>query len=47
MDMCLDIEHAIKVKLLNEITNNPEEDGYDIVRKFIATDDNFRLLKKN
>ena len=46
MDMCLDIEHAIKVKLLNEITNNPEEDGYDIVRKFIATDDNFRLLKR-
>lgn len=46
IDMCLDIEHAIKVKLLNEITNNPEEDGYDIVRKFIATDDNFRLLKR-
>lgn len=36
MDMCLDIEHAIKVKLISNITNNPLEDGYDIVRKFIA-----------
>ena len=45
MDMCLDIEHAIKVKLLNDITNNPSEDGYDIVRKFIAKDSNLRILK--
>lgn len=45
IDMCLDIEHAIKVKLINDITNNPLEDGYDIVRKFIAKDDNLRILK--
>ena len=45
IDMCLDIEHAIKVKLLNDVTNNPAEDGYDIVRKFIAKDDNLRILK--
>lgn len=45
MDMCLDIEHAIKVRLINDITNNPAEDGYDIVRKFIAKDDNLRILK--
>ena len=43
--MCLDIEHAIKVKLVNAVTNNPAEDGYDIVRKFIAKDENFRVLK--
>lgn len=43
--MCLDIEHAIKVKLLNDVTNNPAEDGYDIVRKFIAKEDNLRILK--
>lgn len=45
IDMCLDIEHVIKVKLLNDVTNNPAEDGYDIVRKFIAKDDNLRILK--
>lgn len=45
MDMCLDIEHAIKVKLISDVTNNPLEDGYDIVRKFIAKDDNLRILK--
>ena len=46
MDMCLDIEHAIKVKLVSAVTDNPLEDGYDIVRKFIAKDDNLRILKK-
>lgn len=45
IDMCLDIEHAIKVKLISDVTNNPLEDGYDIVRKFIAKDDNLRILK--
>ena len=45
MDLCLDIEHVIKVRLIKNITNNPSEDGYDIVRKFIAQDDNLRILK--
>ena len=45
LDMCLDIEHVIKVRLIKNITNNPSEDGYDIVRKFIAQDDNLRILK--
>lgn len=45
MDMCLNIEHVIKVRLIKNITNNPSEDGYDIVRKFIAQDDNLRILK--
>lgn len=45
MDMCLDIKHVIKVRLIKNITNNPSEDGYDIVRKFIAQDDNLRILK--
>ena len=45
MDMCLDIEHVIKVRLIKNITNNPSEDGYDIVRKFIAQDYNLRILK--
>ena len=45
MEMRLDIEHAIKVKLISDITNNTSEDGYDIVRKFMAKDDNLRILK--
>lgn len=45
IDMCLDIEHAIKVKLIDSITKNPLEDGYDIVKKFLAQDNGFRILK--
>lgn len=33
IEMCLDIEHAIKVKLISEVTNNTNEDGYEIVKK--------------
>lgn len=44
IQMCLDIEHAIKVCLLRDITNNPKEDGYNIVRKFLANDRKFRIL---
>lgn len=45
MEMCLDIEHAIKVRLLREITNNPKEDGYEIVKKFISNGENLNALK--
>ena len=48
IEMCLDIEHIIKVKLLNDITNNPKEDGYNVIKKFLAGDanhDNFKILK--
>lgn len=34
--MCLDIEHFLKVALLSAATHNPAEDGYTIVRKFVA-----------
>lgn len=33
--MCLDVEHDLKVQLLNDITSDPDEDGYDIVSEFI------------
>ncbi len=29
--MCIDIEHAIKTRLITAIENNPDEDGYNIV----------------
>lgn len=36
MQMSLDIEHALKVSLLSHIENNPAEDGYELIRKFIS-----------
>ncbi len=44
LQMCLDIEHFLKVALLNAIENNPNEDGYCIVRNFIANTSNNRVL---
>ena len=32
LKMCLDIEHALKLMLVNDIADNPDEDGYNIVR---------------
>lgn len=34
IQMCLDIEHALKVKILSDITEDPEQDGYSIVDNF-------------
>lgn len=34
LQMCLDIEHRIKTNIVTEITNNPNENGYDIVNDF-------------
>ncbi|WP_125589928.1 Abi family protein [Companilactobacillus jidongensis] len=34
LKMSLDIEHSLKVKLLDMITQNPNEDGYSIVKRF-------------
>ncbi|MDO4345574.1 MAG: Abi family protein [Eubacteriales bacterium] len=36
LQMCLDIEHALKTRLLKDIESNPKEDGYDIIRRFIT-----------
>ena len=43
--MALDIEHFMKVQLLNNIEKNSEEDGYKIIQKFIANDHSFGILK--
>lgn len=34
LSMVLSIEHSMKVKLNNDISNNPSEDGYSIVNEF-------------
>ena len=35
IEMSLDIEHFLKVQLINDITNNPKEDAYNIVDMYI------------
>ena len=35
--MALDIEHYIKVDLLNHITDDDHEDGYSIVEDYVAS----------
>lgn len=46
IEMALDIEHAIKVKIVNDVTNNPQEDGYNVIKQFLAKDNNISVLKK-
>lgn len=36
MQMCLDIEHYLKVSLLSHIEKNPLEDGYELIRRFLG-----------
>lgn len=45
LDMTLDIEHFIKVKLVDKISKIPTEDGYQTVKAFLAQDSSFRILK--
>lgn len=35
LEMCIDVEHAIQVHLLQELEHNDEEDGYQIVADFL------------
>lgn len=37
IEMSLDIEHFLKVQLINDITNNEDEDAYTIVKAFLET----------
>ena len=34
LKMTIDLEHYLKVKLVNECQNNPADDGYEVVEKF-------------
>lgn len=38
LSMALDIEHALKTKILFDLSNNADEDGYSIVQKYLDTD---------
>lgn len=35
VSVCLDVEHILKTRLMNDITNNKNEDGYEIVREYV------------
>ena len=35
LELSLDVEHYLKVRLMNDLSNNSEEDGYNIVRLFL------------
>lgn len=35
---CLDIEHILKTQFINDITYNPNEDGYSLVKDYIKQD---------
>ena len=48
MEMCLDIEHAIKVQLIDEISKNPEEDGYNNVKLYLKKEDSkFKIIQEH
>ena len=38
ISMALDIEHALKVELLYDLSENPNEDGYAIVDEYLSAD---------
>ena len=39
IEMCLDIEHFIKVRLVSAVTDTPGEDGYNVVKKYLKKED--------
>lgn len=46
LQMCLDIEHSLKVRLMDDISKNVNEDGYSIVKMYLAEEDTrFGILK--
>ncbi|KIN19780.1 hypothetical protein SC12_10185 [Lactiplantibacillus plantarum] len=47
LKLCLDIEHATKSYILRITTNDPKEDGYEIVKNVIETDDNPKKFKND
>lgn len=46
LQMCLDIEHAIKVQLVRQITQDENEDGYEAVKHFLKQKSNINVLSR-
>lgn len=36
LDMCLDVEHILKTRMLYDVSRNDKEDGYNIVKKYFS-----------
>lgn len=47
LSMCLDIEHSLKIILLNDIANNPKEDGYNIINLWDASNNHRSKIKSH
>lgn len=47
LDLCLNIEHEIKVELLNDVVANDKEDGYNIVQCFLQQNANKNVSDSN
>ena len=46
VEMCLDIEHAIKVQLINAVTQNSDDDGYQLIKLYLKDEDSsLNILK--
>lgn len=41
LEMCLDLEHALKLRILNHMNQNDLEDGYETVKQFIDHEKSF------
>lgn len=42
LELTLDVEHYLKVRLMDDLSNNPKEDGYNIVKTFLEYHSNAR-----
>lgn len=47
LSMCLDIEHVLRVRLLYDISQNEEEDGFNIVRLYLKSHSEVRVDLSN
>ena len=47
VEMCLDIEHAIKVQLINAVTQNSDDDGYQLIKLYLKDEDSSLNILKN
>lgn len=48
LKMTIDLEHYLKVKLVNNCQNNPLDDGYEVVKKFLEKNPKIKTsLKEN
>ena len=42
LKMTIDLEHYLKVKLVNDCQTNPADDGYEVVQKFLEANPNIK-----